>query len=203
MGIVTSIKPQKNGKRLNIYIDNEFSFGIDLENFVVLGIRINQQLTDEEILSIVKKADFQKTLDKLLRFATLRPRSKKEIEDYFKRKKVHESLHQELFNRLNRLDLIDDEKFANWWIEQRQSFKPKAKKILIQELLLKGIQKNLIKKLLDNTNINELEMAQKEIDKKSYKWESLSNFERKRKISEYLLRKGFDWETVEKVVKKQ
>lgn len=203
MGIVTSIKPQKNGKRLNVYVDNEFSFGIDLENFVVLGIKINQELTQEEILSIIKKADFQKTFDKLLRFATLRPRSKREIEDYFKRKKVHESLYDELFNRLKRLDLIDDQKFAIWWVEQRQSFKPKAKKVLTQELLLKGIEKTLIKKTLDNISINELEMAKKEIDKKSYKWESLSVFERKRKISEYLLRKGFDWDTVEKVVKKQ
>src|SRR3972149_6548743 len=134
MPVITSIKQQKNKNRVNVYLDDKFGFGIDLDNFVILGLKVNQELSEKEVAEIVKKAEFQKTLDKLLRFATLRPRSEKEIKDYFKRKKVHESLHEELTNRLNRLELIDDEKFAKWWIEQRQNFKPKPKRILNQEL---------------------------------------------------------------------
>src|SRR3989344_9340992 len=113
MPIITSIKPQKNQKRVNIYLDDKFGFGIDLENFMKLGLKVEQELTETEIEKILKKAEFQKTLDKLLRFATLRPRSEKEVRDYFRRRKVHESLHKDLFDRLNRLELIDDKKFAN------------------------------------------------------------------------------------------
>src|SRR3990167_6032933 len=130
MPIITSIKQQRNKNRVNVYLDDKFGFGIDLDNFVLLHLKVDQELTDKEVEEIVKKAEFQKTLDKLLRFATLRPRSKKEIKDYFKRKKVHESLYEELFNRLNRLELIDDEEFAKWWVDQRQNFKPKAVRVL-------------------------------------------------------------------------
>ncbi|KKP23347.1 MAG: Regulatory protein RecX [Candidatus Woesebacteria bacterium GW2011_GWC1_30_29] len=103
MPTITAFKPQKNQKRVNIYIDGEFGFGLDLENFLKLGLKLNQELTTLEIEEIIKKAEFQKTFDKLLRFVIVRPRSEKEIKDYLKRKKVHESLNEELFNRLNRL----------------------------------------------------------------------------------------------------
>ena len=200
---ITAIKPQKNGKRVNIYLDGEFGFGIDLENYVVLGLKVNQELTHEEVEKIIKKAKFQKGLDKLLRFATLRPRSKKEVKDYLKRKDIHESLHEELFNRLNRLELLNDEKFAKWWIDQRQSFKPKSKRILMGELRVKGIDKEIIEGVLAETKIDEEKIAQKELEKKLYKWDRLPSNEANRKKTEYLLRKGFSWDIVEKVIKKR
>lgn len=203
MPVITSLKPQRNGKRLNIYIDGDFSFGIDLENFVVLGLKVGQELSQIEIEEIIKKAEFQKTLDKLLRFATLRPRSEKEVKSYLKRKEVHESLYEELFNRLNRLELLDDKKFAIWWVDQRQSFKPKSKRILNNELRIKGIDRNIIEETLNKTEINEEKIATHELDKKAYKWEKLPKNEAERKMSDYLLRKGFSWDLVEKIVKKR
>lgn len=201
MPIITSIKSQKRKERVNIYLDDKFGFGIDLENYVKLGLKVDQELGEEEIAEIVKKAEFQKTLDKLLRFATLRPRSEKEIHLWLKRKKVHESLHPKLFDRLNRLELIDDEKFAKWWIEQRQSFRPKPKRILNNELRIKGICGEIIKKVLGEEEIDEEKMARELIEKRAYKWKNLEGFERKQKMSQYLAQKGFSWEIVEKVVK--
>jgi len=128
MSVVTSIKPQKNNKRVNIYLDYEFAFGLDLENFVKFHLKVDQELDEKQINKIVKEAEFQKILDKLLMFATLRPRSEKEVKDYLKRKKSPESITEELFKRLNSLELIDDTKFARWWVEQRQAFSPKTKR---------------------------------------------------------------------------
>ena len=107
---------------MNVYLDCKLGFGLDLENYMKLGLKVEQELADEEIQKMHKEAEFQKTLDKLLRFATLRPRSEKEVRDWFRRRKVHESLHKDLFDRLNRLELIDDKKFAEWGGEQSQNF---------------------------------------------------------------------------------
>ncbi len=200
MSRITSVKIQKNKKRVNIYLDNEFGFGIDLENFIKLGLKVDQELSEKEVTEIVKKAEFQKVLDKILRFATLRPRSKEEINSWLKRKKVHESLYEELFNRLKRLELTGDRKFAKWWIEQRMSFRPKPKGILKQELRIKGVSKEIIKEVLEETEIDEKEIARELIEKNKYKWEKLSGFERKRKMSEYLGRKGFGWEVIQRMV---
>ena len=201
MPVITAIKPQKNQKRVNIYLDNWFGFGLDLENFVKFNLKVDQELNDEKITKIIKEAEFQKILDKLLKFAMLRPRSKKEIIDYFKRKKVPENIKEELLSRLNNLELINDKAFAKWWVEQRQSFSPKSKRVLNSELLIKGIDREIIKNILEETKIDELKLAKDLIKTKNYKWEKFDQRTRRQKITQYLAGKGFDWNVVNDVLK--
>jgi regulatory protein len=200
--IITSIKQQRNKDRVNVYLDDKFGFGIDLDNFVLLHLKVDQELTDKQVGEIIKKAEFQKTLDKLLRFAMVRPRSEKEVTDYFRRKKIHESIHSELLGKLKHLELIDDEKFAKWWVEQRQAFRPKPKRILNQELRIKGIKPEAIKKVLGEEEIDEEKMAKELLAKKAYKWKNLEARIRRQKMSQYLAGKGFSWEVIEKVTAK-
>ena len=200
MPTVTLIKPQKNGKRLNIYLDDKFGFGIDLENFVTLGLKVEQELTEVEVKEIVEKAEFKKVYDKLLRFAMLRPRSEKEIKDWLKRKKVHTTLHKKLFKKLIKLDLVDDSLFAAWWVGQRASFKPRAKRVLAYELRLKGIDKKIIDQVLAETSVDEKKIAMSELRRREYKWASLKGLEKKKKMGEFLARKGFSWDVIKKAI---
>ena len=202
MPTITAIKPQRNKNRVNIYLDNKFGFGLDLENFVKLGLKVEQELSEEKVAEIVKKGEFQKTLDKLLKFATLRPRSEKEIKDWFKRKKVHESIHKELFNRLKRLELLDDAQFALWWVGQRNQFKPRGKRALESELRMKGIKKEVIAAVLSEFKIDEVKIAKALLAKKAYKWQHLPSRDGRQKMAQFLARKGFNWEIIEKVLKK-
>jgi len=197
---ITRIKQQKDKNRVNIYLDDKFGFGIDLENFVRLNLKVEQELTEIEVEEITKTAEFQKTSNKLLNYATLRPRSEKEIKDWLRRKKVDEVHHEKLFKKLNKLDLLDDKKFAVWWVDQRNSFRPRSKRVLIQELRLKGIDKNIIDNVLADTEIDELKIAKNLIKKNKYKWERFEVDVRKKKMGEYLMRKGFNWEIVKKAL---
>lgn len=199
MPTITSIKQQKNKNRVNVYLDDVFGFGIDLDNFALLNLRVNAELSQDEIEKIVKKAEFQKTLEKLYRFAMVRPRSQKEVKDYFKRKEVHESIQEELIDKLKHLDLLDDLKFAKWWIDQRIQFKKKSKRIIIQELRQKGINQNDIDDAFGDTVIDEEKMARELLAKKIYKWKDLEPREQKQKMSQYLAGKGFSWDVIEKV----
>lgn len=200
MPIITSVKPQKNGKRLNIYLDGQFGFGIDLENFMKEGLKMDMNLTDEEVAKIIKKAEFQKAFDKIVRFATVRPRSEKEITGWLKRKKVHESLHKELFDRLKRLELIDDAKFAAWWVEQRTTFRPKGKRVLEMELAQKGINREVIREVLSDSPIDEEKMAKGLLEKNEHKWENLPKLKAREKKTRFLASKGFNWDIIEKLV---
>lgn len=202
MPIITSIKQQKNKDRVNVYLDDKFGFGIDLDNFVLLHLKVDQELTEEEIAEVVKKAEFQKTWDKLLRFAMVRPRSEKEVMDYFRHKKIYESMHEKLLEKLKHFELIDDAKFAKWWVEQRQAFKPKPKRILIQELRIKGIDKGIIDEVLGEEAVDEEKMAKDLLEKKAYKWKGLEPRLARQKMSQYLAGKGFSWDVIEKVTSK-
>lgn len=200
MPIITSIKPQKNKKRVNIYLDEKFAFGLDLEVYMKRGLKVEQVLTEEQISSIIKEGEFQTTYDKMLRYATIRPRSEKEFNYWLKKHKVHKSIHEELFNRLKHLDLLDDEKFASWWIEQRQNFRPKSKRVLVQELRMKGIDRDVINKVLKNSSIDELKVAKDLVNKKKYKWEKFDGFEKRKKTYGYLAQKGFSSEVIREII---
>lgn len=200
MSVITSIKPQKNKKRVNIYLDDKFAFGLDLENYMKLGLKVNQELTEKEVEEIVKKGEFQKVYDKILRFATLRPRSEREYKNWLRKHKVHESLHKKLFEKLIHLDFLDDEKFATWWVDQRNNFRPKSKRILNQELRIKGIDKEVIENVLSETKIDEEKIAKEMLEKKIYRWKNLNDFEARKKMSAFLARRGFGWDIIKKTV---
>jgi regulatory protein len=199
--IITAFRPQRNKKRVNVYLDGRFSFGTDLENLVRLNLKIEQEYSEKEIKEIIKKAEFQKTYDKLIRYSTLRPRSRREVEIWFKKYKVHESMHDELFNKLKRLELLDDTEFAKWWIDQRTTFRPRGKRALISELRQKGIDRYIIDEVLNSAEINEKKMAKQLLNKKEYKWERLDKLDARKKKSDFLARKGFGWEIIKELVK--
>jgi regulatory protein len=195
MPVVTSLKLQRDGKRVNVYLDGKFAFGIDLDNLVKFGIKIEREFSQDEIDKIIHEAEFAKTYNKLLNFATLRPRSEKELFSWLKRKKVPESLHKKLFSKLKRLDLVDDTKFSKWWIEQRMQFKFKSRKELKYELTQKGIDRNTLENILAESDLNEAENARKLLEKKK--------FTDPQKAFTYLARKGFDFNIIKSVVRPQ
>jgi regulatory protein len=200
---VTDIKPQKNGKRVNVYLDGKFAFGIDLVNLITAKVKIGSEFAQEKIDSIIKTAELQKVGDRLVEYATLRPRSNKEIKDYLKRKKVPEVLFEGLMLRLKRIGVGGDLEFAKWWVGQRMEFRAKSKRELISELRKKGISSEIISEVLSETDLDEAGSAQKLIDKLAYKWQNLPPNERKKKMGEYLARKGYPWEIIEKIASEE
>ena len=200
MPVITSIKSQKNKKRINIYLDDRFGFGIDLDNFVLLHLKIDQVLSDEEVKKIIEKSDFQKSFEKILRFAMVRPRSLKEYKDYLKRKNIDESIHRSIFEKLEKLKLLNDEEFAKWWVDTRIA-QGKSRRIMNYELGIKGVDKEIIEKVLSEVKIDEVKMAKKLLEKKAYKWNNLESRLAGLKMSQYLMVKGFGWNVVGKVVK--
>ena len=201
MSTITEIKPQKNKKRVNIYLDGKFASGLDLENYIKEKLKVGDELSDEEVKTIVEKSEFTKTYEKLLRFATLRPRSKKEIDDWFYKRQVHTSIQDKLIRKLEKLRLYDDEEFARWWVQQRINFRPRGKKLLRIELSQKGVKKDVVEDVmaeLDN-EIDEYEIAKKMMQKNSYKWDKYDTKEKKMKASLFLARKGISWEVIKEV----
>lgn len=196
MKVITSIELQKSKKRVNIFIDGKFSFGLDLENFVKFNLKVSQELSDEQISLIKDKSERAKAFNKVLNYATIRPRSEKEINDYLKRKNINVLIHWYILNKLKKLKILNDLEFAKWWVEQRQSFSPKSKRVLSNELRMKGIKQDIIKEVLENTEIDELKIARDLIESKKYKWERFDLKTKKQKIIQYLAGKGFSWDII-------
>ncbi len=138
-----------------------------------------------------------------LRFLSYRPRSEKEIKDYLKKKKIDENIQAQIIEKLKSYNFINDEDFVKFWIEQRTKFKHKPIWVIEFELKQKGIEKDLINEVLlsfDQTKRVDLESAKKLAEKKMDFYRNLDPKKRREKVMNYLLRKGFDYKTIKKVL---
>ncbi len=143
--------------------------------------------------------DFGVNLNRALRFLSFRPRSEKEIRDYLSKKKVSELVAQEIISKLKENKFLNDDDFAKWWVEQRTLIKPRAWRIIKIELKQKGISKEIIEKLEQNTEFklqSNLEMAIKLAQKRLPRYKNLPKQEAYQKLGRFLASKGFDWETI-------
>lgn len=200
MPTVTQIVLQKDKNRVNIFLDGKFAFGASLELVLKHGIKAGKELSEEKLKQLGKESDIEKIYARVLRFASLRPRSEKEIELWFKRKGIDPQKSREVFNRVKNLKLVDDEDFARWWISQRSQFRPKGKIALFAELRQKGVGREIIEKALGSENLSEKELAREAAAKKLVGLARLPFEKKKEKLLSFLGRRGFPWEVAKDTV---
>ncbi len=136
----------------------------------------------------------EKYYQKALRFLSFRPRSEKEIFKYLNKKLKDRHQVAQIITRLKNENLINDEEFVDWWLEQRFSFNPKSKKVLRLELLQKGIAKNLIEEKLASISQHQIQTAiQTLIAKKAKLYPP-------QKLINYLTARGFEYDLVKNLV---
>lgn len=196
---ITSIKPQKNRKRFNIYLDGKFAFALSAEALVKADLKIDQEITEKDVEILRYKDSRDKLYNKALKFLSYRPRSEKEMRDYLEKKGGDTKIVEEITGKLKKQNLVDDYAFTTWWIEQRSRFRPKGKHLLWLELLKKGIKKEIIEDSLFSEK-EELDLAKKAARKKVKSYKNLESLEFRQKMTAFLARRGFNWEVIKKVL---
>lgn len=105
-------------------------------------------------------ADPKKLINKALHFLSYRPRSLAEL----KQRGLAAVIPQ-----LIDLDLVDDQKFAEWWVDQRRTFRPRGNIALKTELIQKGIAREIIASVMltreEETRLAKKLLAKKKLDK--------------------------------------
>lgn len=141
---------------------------------------------------------YQALLNAAFRFLSFRPRSSKEVSDFLRKKTRKAYVAPEVLtrvtDRLIELGYVDDEKFASWWIESRQKTKPRGMRLIKQELKQKGITTDAIE------NVPEDVIARRAVEKKLEIWKKLSKPEQKKKLYDFLGRRGFSYNTIARVI---
>jgi len=96
---------------------------------------------------------------------------------------------------------MNDADFARYWVENRQQFRPKGEQALRQELRRAGVDKETIEESL--AGIDTGEAAYEAARARAARLAALAADDPatfKRKLSEFLLRRGFTYDVVREVV---
>jgi regulatory protein len=194
MPIITALEPQKrNLERVNVHLDGSFAFGVAALVLATRRLTVGSQLQPEDIEALRRDDDVEKAYSACLNFLSFRPRSRREIHDYLRRKGTDPEVSAAAIERLESNGLIDERAFVDYWIENRQTFKPRGTRALRAELRQKGVEWDLVDEALEGIT-NEEEMAHVAGQKKLHSLRGLDDQEFFRKMLAFLQRRGFGYE---------
>ena len=206
---ITDIQPQKrNPKRVNVFLDGQFAFGVSLESKIVNHLKVGESLTPKQVTELIFQDQVERLYDKAIKFLSFRPRSEKEIRDKLlqklrltdkadEEKKNFDRSIEAVIKKLQKIDQINDQEFARWWLQQRTQFKKTSPRVIKLELFKKGIKKETIDELFSETS---LELATAAARKKLRNYQKYEPKIFREKMGRYLASKGFDWEVIKKAV---
>ncbi len=151
---------------------------------------------------------YERLMASAIRFVSYRPRSRKELNDFIARKLKNSHttaplVVAEVMRRLTDLGYADDYAFGAWWVSQRTGRNPKGARAIRAELLGKGIAPDVADAAISHgmqAETSERELAKAALEKKLKLYALLPRAEKKRKLADFLLRRGFSSEVVWGVV---
>jgi regulatory protein len=194
---ITALKAQKrNSQRINVYLDGEFSFG--LSRFAAAWLQVGQELSPEKIQELQDVDAQEVAYQRALNFISYRPRAEAEVRKNLQKHDTPEDVITEVLERLRRSGLVDDFQFAQTWVENRSTFRPRGRRALAVELRQKGIDDETIDEAL--RDLDEDNLAYQAALKQSRKYEGLEWQAYRQKMSAFLARRGFNYGVAKPVI---
>ncbi|MEO6397010.1 MAG: RecX family transcriptional regulator [Tepidiformaceae bacterium] len=127
-----------------------------------------------------------------LRLLSHRARSETEMRTRLAMRGIEPAAVDEEIGRLQRAGLLDDEKFARAWVEDRRRLAPRGRRMLRYELLGRGIEMAAVEHVTENIDDRETAI-QLALDRA--RRASTSNYDSfAAKVGGFLRRRGFDYD---------
>ncbi len=201
---ITDLEPQvHNAERINVYVDGQFLLGVNAAIVLQMGLRIEQELSPEQLEQLRSEDAEQQAVDRALNFLSFRPRSRDEVRRYLLRKETPPYVIEAALARLDRLDFVNDRAFVEFWVENRDKFNPRGARMLKNELRMKGVERDIVDELVDNEHDEQLALSAGR--KKAMSLARLPNIDYptfRNRLGSFLQRRGFGYEDVTHAVKK-
>lgn len=190
---ITAIKAQvKNPERVSIYVDEKYAFSLNHAQLLESKLRIGLEIDKAALEELKHASDMGKAYERALNFAMIRPRSRKELEDYARRKKWAPADAQTIIDKLVAKRYVDDANFARAWVESRALGGKTSLRRLRLELRQKGVSEEVVAGALAAANFDEADALGQVIAKKR----KLSRYQDDQKLMQYLAGQGFKFDDI-------
>lgn len=196
MATITALTPQqRNPRRVSVFLDGAFAFG--LPDVVAAELRVGQTLDEAAMAALQDQAAFEAARRLAVQGIGRRPRSEAEIRRRLTERGFDEPVIARTVAWLTETHFLDDDAFARYWIEQRESFKPRSPRALRRELQTKGVSAEQIDDAL--SEVDELESARRAAAQRAERWATLPQETFNIKMGRYLEARGFGYAVIRQV----
>ncbi len=201
---ITAIKLQKrNNKCFNIYIDGEFAFGVSEDVLIRQKLKVGMVLSTTFIDEVILAEKQSKANNYALRLLGYRARSEHEIRSRLRLKGYEDPIIDNVVRFLKKYGYIDDYVFTIALVNDEINLKQSGKGLIKQKLFQKGVKREIIQKVLDETIDDDksyqacMNLAKKKLNT-TYRDDTETV--KTRKITAFLQRKGYSYDMIRKVV---
>ena len=201
MNKITGLKEGKNrGKRINVYVDGKYAINLLAEVVIQERLKVGQELTTDQLESLAVVNRYQQCRNSAIRYLAYRQRSEEEVRQRLQRHGYDIDCIEKTISRLKENGLIDDTEFARFWIDNRESFSPRSRRLTGVELKQKGVSKDIIDTAI--REVNDSESAYRAALNKVHRLPQSDFRDFRNRLGQYLNRKGFSYDVIQATVEK-
>jgi regulatory protein len=197
---VTAIRSGQRGKRVNIFLDDRFAFSLEAEVALKEGLKTEQELSPSDIEALTKADLFQRCLNAAFHFLSYRPRSEAELRRRLQRRGFDGDNVAAVMARLKEQGLVDDLAFAQFWKDNRESFRPRSQQLTRLELKQKGVAEEIINRV--TAQVDDEDSAYRAALLKARRLSTADYDGFRRRLGEYLKRRGFGYGLIKPTVER-
>ncbi|GAA2575758.1 hypothetical protein GCM10010411_05100 [Actinomadura fulvescens] len=137
-----------------------------------------------------------------LRMLGMAPRTRAQLADALRRKNIPDDVAADVLSRFTDVGLIDDEAFAQAWVQSRHTGRGLAKRALAAELRRRGVDNETVHEAVETLDPEQEERTARElIARKVAATRGLDPAKRTRRLVGMLARKGYSPGLAYRVVK--
>ena len=152
------------------------------------------------IKATATRAGNQRCLDAAFRYLDYRPRSEAELRGRLKRRGFDDEHVEAALARLREQGLVDDLAFAEFWKGNRESFRPRSRRLTALELRQKGVANDVINRVV--ADIDDEDSAYRAAQNRAHRLPDADYREFRHRLGEYLKRRGFGYRVIIRTVER-
>lgn len=164
------------------------------------NLQVGQELSVDQIESLTGGDQLQRCLGAAYRYLGYRPRSESELRERMQRRGFAAETVDAAITRLKEQQLLDDEAFAQFWRENRESFGPRSQWLTGLELKRMGVMNGVIEQAV--AGMDDEENAYRAALQKTRHWTPADYQSFRRRLGDYLRRRGFKYEVINHTVER-
>jgi len=201
MSRITALRVGRNRrKQVKIFLNGKFAFNLEAEVAIKRGLQVGQELTDTQMEALARANISHRCLNAALHYISYRPRSEAELRKHLCQRGFDSDNVEAAISKLKEQGLVNDEAFAQFWKDNRESFSPRSQWLTKLELRRKGVDSNIADQVVNT--IDDENNAYRAALKKapSLPLSEYQNF--RRRLGSYLKRRGFNYEVINHCLEK-
>ena len=194
-GVITSITPQKKNKeRYSIFVDDEFVIGVAESTLLDNDLKKGVEMTPSLFRKLQRDENRHAVKSYMLGLLARRDHARRELYNKAKRKDFPPEFINSVLDELQEKDFLNEEEFAHKFARDKSHLNRWGPAKIKAHLYKKGISKEVSERAV-NQVLEELDLQERFenlIDKRKRRFMREDDaFKRKKKVFDYLQRKGY------------